>query len=98
MMAAIVRRIRAALSFGKYTADQFLSRCRAVHDGFKDNPKYPTPPVDLPTFLGLIDQFAAAVAEAFDGGAKAIAERDRQRVVLTRMLERLAHYAQTACN
>jgi hypothetical protein len=57
----------------------------------------PIPPLDLATLKAALDAFSAAIAEALDGGKKAIAERRKQRVIVIKMLRLLARYVEFAC-
>src|SRR5215471_5027157 len=56
-----------------------LQRLNAVHDGMFNNPAYPSPPVDMPSYKSAIDAFTAASAATLDGGKAAITLRDKRR-------------------
>ena len=63
----------------------------------KDNPAFTLNlPFDIAVFKTAIDGYAAAVNEALDGSKKAIAERNRQREVVIKMLRQLAHHVEAA--
>src|SRR5438128_6196666 len=42
--------IKPALGVTDFTDGDLLQRLNAVHDGMLNNPAYPTPPVDMPSF------------------------------------------------
>ena len=63
----------------------------------KDNPAFTLNlPFDIAVFKTAIDGYAAAVNEALDASKKAIAERNRQREVVIKMLRQLAHHVEAA--
>ena len=90
--------IRVLLAFARITAAELISRANAIYAGMNLNPAYPNPPVPMPEFRLAIDEFSAANTEAFDGGTKAIAQRNAKREVLLRMLRKLGHYVEGHCN
>ena len=74
-----------------------LQRLNAVHDGMLNNPTYPSPPVDMPSFKTAIDPYAAAVSAALDGGKSAIAARDQRRADVIILFRLLGHYVEANC-
>ena len=90
--------IRVLLDFARLTATELLARANAVYAGLNLNPAYPNPPVPMSEFRLAIDESAAAVTAALDGGAKAIAHRNAMGEALRRTLRKLAHYVEAACN
>src|SRR3989442_6882447 len=90
--------IKVLGNYNKKTPTQNLANANAVHWGLYSDPgDYPTPPVDEATFKGGIDTLSAKITAAFDGGKKAIAERNHQEQVVIKMMRELGHYVQTAC-
>ena len=69
-----------------------------AYEGLLNNPKFPTPPVDLTTYKAGIDQFSALIIDAEDGGKKATSAMNKQRIVVIKMYTQLGHYAEAACN
>ena len=69
-----------------------------AYEGLLNNPKYPTPPVDLATYKAGIDQFSALIIDAEDGGKKAISAKHKQRIAVIKMYTQLGHYVEAACN
>ena len=92
-----LKRIKASLGFARTPHAALVARLNAVHDGMSGNPAYPSPPVDLATFKTAIDSFAASIAEALDGGKKAITAKNQQREAVIKMAEQLGHYVQANC-
>src|SRR2546423_9424212 len=73
-----------------------LHRLISAHDGILNNPAYPIPPVDMPTFKGVIDAYnTAAAAAQHDGGKNAVTERDKLRAEAIHMYRLLGHYVET---
>src|SRR2546425_8694775 len=93
-----MRRIRALLDFEKTSPKIFLARANAFYTGLNGNPAYTRLPVDLSEFRVEVDAFAAAIAEALDGGKRAFAERKRRGEVVVHMLLQFAHYVEANCN
>jgi len=89
--------IQASLAFTKMAAAELLSFLNAVYARIKDNPAFTLSlPFDIAVLKTAIDGYAAAVNEALDGSKKAIAERNRQREVVIKMLRQLAHHVEAA--
>jgi len=93
-----MRRIKALLDFVRTTPSDLLARANAVYSGLNGNPGYTRLPVDLAEFRAEIDSYAAAIAEALDGGKRAFAERKRRGEVVVHMLLKLVHYVEAECN
>jgi hypothetical protein len=77
--------------------NNLLARLNAVHDGMNNNPAYPTPPVDMPTFKSAIDAYTAAVSATLDGGKTATVTRNKLRLNVIVMFRLLGHYVEAAC-
>ncbi|PYS06274.1 MAG: hypothetical protein DMG17_32620 [Acidobacteria bacterium] len=93
-----MRRIKALLDFVRTSPENLLARANAVYTGLNGNPAYTRLPVDLSEFRVEVDAFAAAIAEALDGGKRAFAERKRRGEVVVHMLLQFAHYVEANCN
>jgi len=92
-----LKRIRALVGFKTAPDADIVVRANSVWTGMTDNPAYPIPPVDLAVFKAAIDSYSAAIAEALDGGKKAITERNTQREAVSKMLWQLGHYVEVHC-
>jgi len=71
-----------------------VSRGIAVHTGMTGNSNFPNPPVDLTAFKTAIDSFSALIAEALDGSKKVVAEKNKQRHAVIKMLRLLGRYVE----
>ena len=96
-MKKLIKLLRVSLSFVQLTADEILSRATAIYAGVNNNPAYPNPPIDMPTFKAAIDGLQSAIAEAADGGKKAIAQCAHQAHAVIKILRQLAAYVEVAC-
>src|SRR5437867_8404211 len=93
-----MRRIKALLDFVRTSPENLLARANAVYTGLNGNPAYTRLPVNLSEFRVEVDAFAAAIAEALDGGKRTFAERKRRGEVVVHMLLQFAHYVEANCN
>ena len=74
-----------------------LSRGTNVQTCMTGNANFPAPPVDLATFKAALETFSALIAQALDGSKKVIAEKNKQRVVVVKMLRLLGRYVEFSC-
>jgi hypothetical protein len=91
-------KIKAKLGLHGVSDTDTVKALMAAYQGVLNNPKFPTPPVDLPTYKAGIDQYSALIIDAEDGGKKAKTAMDKQRVVVIKMYTQLGHYVEAACN
>jgi hypothetical protein len=90
--------IRVLLDLYKLTAAELLAWANAVYAGMNENPAYSKPPVAMADFRTAIDNYAAAITAALDGGKKVIAERNACGDVVKEMLRKLGHYVEANSN
>src|SRR6478672_11494150 len=90
--------IRAKLGLHKVSDSEAAKALMTAYQGLLNNPKFPTPPVDLAVYKSGIDQYSALIIDAQDGGKKAISAKDKQRLVVIKMYTQLGHYVEAACN
>jgi hypothetical protein len=95
---SIQKKIKAVLGFHGVSDADLLKRLNTVHDGLVGNAAYPTPPVDLAAFKTAIDSFTVLLADAADGGRRAISAKNKQRVVLIKLVTQLGHYVEAAAD
>lgn len=74
-----------------------LARGTNVQTCMTGNANFPAPPVDLATFKAALETLSALIAQALDGGKKVIAEKNKQRVVVVKMLHLLGRYVEFSC-
>ena len=91
-------KIKAKLGFHGVLDSELVNALTVAYNGLLHNPAFPNTPVDLAVFKAGIDTLAALVADAEDGGTKAITAKNKQRVVMIKMYTLLGHYAEGACN
>ena len=96
-MATIAKMIKALLTFTTKMPDQLLAEGYAILKAFTGNLNFPNPPVDLNDLKSKLDAFAAAIADAKDGGKKALTLRNHIGAELVRMLRVLAFYVELNC-
>jgi hypothetical protein len=96
-MAIVPKLIKAVLNFHKALPEKVLSQGYALMKGLIGNGNFTTLPVDLIIFKTDLDNYAASIAEAKDGGKKAITLRDKQGEVVIRTIKQLATYVELNC-
>jgi hypothetical protein len=74
--------------------EDVASRGMAVETGMTGNSHFPTPPVDLAALKANIESFRALIAEVLDGSKKVIAQKDKQREAVIKMLRLLGRYVE----
>ena len=90
--------IKASLAFNRLPAGDVLARANAVFDGvYNAKDAFPIPPIDPATLKAQIDALSVGITASFDGGKKAIAEREHQKEVVLRSLRQLGHYVEENC-
>jgi hypothetical protein len=90
--------IRTNVGFSHLSDADFQSRCGAVGKGTFGNPAYSNPPVDPAVFKATLESYSAAIVDvAAGGGKKAVTEKHKQRVALTKMMRKLGHYVEANC-
>jgi hypothetical protein len=89
--------IKALLNFTVKMPEQLLAQGYGILKEFTGNLNFPNPPVDLNDLKAKLDAFALQIADAKDGGKKAISLRDHAGAEIVRMLKVLAFYAELNC-
>ena len=77
--------------------EQLLAQGYGILKEFTGNLNFPNPPVDLNDLKAKLDAFALYIADAKDGGKKAISLRDHAGAEIVHMLKVLAFYAELNC-
>ena len=90
--------IKAKLGLHGVSDTETVKALMTAYEGLLNNPKYPTPPVDLAIYKAGIDQYSALIIDAADGGKKAKSAMNKQRGVVIKMYTQLGHYVEAACN
>jgi hypothetical protein len=90
--------IKAKLGLHGVSDTDTVKALLTAYEGLLNNPKFPTPPVDLTVYKSGIDLFNALIIDAEDGGKKAISAKNKQRPIVITMYTQLGHYVEGACN
>src|SRR5215467_5007771 len=87
--------LRVKVSYSGESDKDIAAEAVAVLDGLTGNSNFVNPPIDLATFKEEVEAYASAIATAVtDGGTNAIANRGKQRTIVTRMLRQLGHWVE----
>ncbi|HEY2383235.1 MAG TPA: fibronectin type III domain-containing protein [Terriglobia bacterium] len=96
-MAMVPKLIKAALGLTKALPELVLSQGQALLKGLTGNSNLPNAPIDLNVFKADLDSYAASIADAKDGGRKAITLRNTQGMVVIHAIRQLAAYVELNC-
>ena len=96
-MTTVPKLIRAMVNFGRLLPEQLLAQGYAIVKALTGNTNFTTLPVDLAALKSGLDAYSASIAEAKDGGRKAITLRNKQGEDVIRMLRALATYVELNC-
>src|SRR5690242_19913722 len=96
------RPIKAVKNFRRMAAEVVITTSQAIQAHFDPavNPNLtgaPLLPVDIATVKSATDLLSAKIAGAAEGGRTAVAEKNRQKEVVVKLLVQLAHYAEANC-
>src|SRR5438309_2358632 len=89
--------IKPLEAYGNLSDPDVVSRGTAVVTNMTGNLNFSTPPVDLTVLKAGIDKLTALNAEALDGSKKVIAEKNKQREAVIKMLRLLGRYVEVTC-
>ena len=96
-MATVTKMIKVLLNFTYKVPEQLLSQGYAILKALTGNANFPNTPVDLTVFKTKLDTFSGAIADAKDGGKKAISLRNQLGEEIVRLLKVLAFYVELNC-
>jgi hypothetical protein len=88
------KEIKAIDGFSRVVDGAVVSRATSIQTAMKGNKNFPNPPVDLAALKAAIETFSALIAEALDGSKKVIAQKNKQRAAVIKMLKLLGRYVQ----
>jgi hypothetical protein len=92
------KQIKPIDGFANVTDGDLVSRATSIQTGMTGNTNFPNPPADLTALKTAIETFSALIAEALDGSKKVIAQKHKQRLVITKMLKLLGRYVEVTSN
>ncbi|HEY2383630.1 MAG TPA: fibronectin type III domain-containing protein [Terriglobia bacterium] len=90
--------IRPLESYNKMSDADIVQRGTAVVTGLTGNSNFTSLPVDLAALTAAISSLSALIAEALDGGKKALAQKNKQRETVVKMLRLLGRYVEVNCD
>ena len=86
--------LHVMVGFSSLNDADLIAQALAGHNGVKAHPElFPNPP-DLDVIAAATQSFQTSIADALDGGKKAIAERTKARTTLIKALRPLGHYVE----
>src|SRR5579884_3112129 len=95
---AKVRKLKAVLAF-KEPDSKLLTDLNTILERTTGNPNFSNPPFDLATvFKPAVELFSVALANAADGGKKAISDKRKARQAVVKLAQQLGHYVEAASN
>jgi hypothetical protein len=74
--------VRIADGFRSQSAEQLAPTAGGIITGLTGNPAFPSPPVELKTVQGAVDELKAALAAQAHGGTAATAEKRNKQEAL----------------
>ena len=89
--------IRPLDGFSNASDADVVSRGISVETNMTGNANYLNPPVDLAALKAGTDKLSALMADALDGSKKVIAEKNKQRAAVIKMLRLLGRYVEVTC-
>ena len=88
------REIKAIDGFSRVADGAVVSRATHIQVAMTGNGNFANSPVDLAALKTAIETFSALIAEALDGSKKVIAQKNKQRAAVIKMLKLLGRYVQ----
>src|SRR5438046_3606587 len=97
MSTTKLQSIKAVLNFRRMAPELVVSTSHAICTKMDNNPNFapphaPAPPVEITTLKAETDGLAAANSAALGRGIEAIAQRNRQKEIVVKLLVQLGHY------
>jgi hypothetical protein len=92
------KEIKPIDGFANVADADVVSRATSIQTSMTGNANFPNPPADLTALKTAIDTFSALIAESLDGSKKVIAQKNKQRHVVTKMLKLLGRYVEVTSN
>src|ERR1051325_4855278 len=92
------KQLRVKVSYSGESDKDVAAEAVAVLDGLTGNTRFVNPPIDMAALRAEVEAYASAIAAAVTtGGKKAIADRRKQRTIVTKMLRVLGHWVEANC-
>ncbi len=94
---SITKKIKPLEDYRILSDEGVVSRGIGVYTGTNGNPNFPNPPFPLADLKTGADNLSALMAESLDGSKKVIAEKNKQREAVIKMLRLLGRYVEVTC-
>ncbi|HYR85618.1 MAG TPA: fibronectin type III domain-containing protein [Terriglobia bacterium] len=91
------KKIKPIDGFSNVSDADVVSRAANVQTHMTGNANFPDPPVDLAALKTAIDTLSALIAQALDGSKTVIAEKNKQREAVIKMLRLIGRYVEVTC-
>ena len=88
------KEIKPIDGFSNVSDADVVSRAKNIQTQMTGNASFPNPPVDLAALKTAIGTFSSLIAEALDGSKKVIAQKNKQREAVVKMLLVLGRFVQ----
>jgi hypothetical protein len=92
------KEIKPIDGFANVADADVVSRATNIQTQMTGNANFPNPPVDLAALKTAIGTLSSLIAEALDGSKKVIAQKNKQRHAVTKMLRLLGRYVEVTSN
>jgi hypothetical protein len=93
-----IKQIKPLESYGAVSDEGIVTTGTAVSTGCTNNTNFPNMPVSAADLKTNVDSLSALIAEAADGSRKVIAQRNKQREVVIKMLRLDGRYVEVTSN
>jgi hypothetical protein len=90
--------IKPLESFSNVSDADVVTRVTAIQTNMTGNAHFPNPPVDLAAFRTAIESFSTLISQALDGSKKVIAQKNKQREAVIKMVRLLGRYVEVTSN
>ena len=82
------KKIRVVKGYGRYADQPLMTGASAAVEGLEGNNDVPNPPVPAADLKAAVITFGQLIG-ANDGGRKAVADKNKQRQIVVKMMEQL---------
>ena len=92
------KKIKPIDGFSGVADADVVTRATNIQTALTGNANFPNSPVDLAALKTAIETFSALTAQALDGSKKVIAQKNKQREAIIKMLRLLGRYVEVTSN
>jgi hypothetical protein len=90
--------IKPLENFSNVADANVLKRVTAIQTDMTGNVNFPNPPVDMAAFKTAVETFSNLITEALVGSKKVIAQKNKQREAVIKMVRLLGRYVEVTSN